>query len=266
MPPRKQTPEEQQEELRNTLETFTAGLHDTLTHAVETALATVLQRQQQGNMGQQPREEDTSDDELAENLFANPQNLRNQDHVAAPADHQLNRREIQAEDRRWDSGFKVASRVQTDFVLHDGFLFRDNKLYVPEGSWRLRIIQELHNEGHIGRDRTLKLVLESYFWPSLRRDVARFVERDHGEAMDFVADVSHIHQQERFPPREYNKRKARKIGPLEIVEKINSNAYWVSLPANVRCSDAFKVKHLVQFVPQDDPEDSETNLFLLRGT
>uniref|UniRef100_A0A0D3DAJ8 Uncharacterized protein n=1 Tax=Brassica oleracea var. oleracea TaxID=109376 RepID=A0A0D3DAJ8_BRAOL len=110
MPPRKQTTEEQQEELRNTLETFTAGLHDTLTHAVETALATVLQRQQiapvqaahrrQGNMGQQPREEDTSDDELAENLFANPQNLRNQDHVAAPADHQLNRREIQAEDRR----------------------------------------------------------------------------------------------------------------------------------------------------------------------
>lgn len=394
----------------------------------------------------------------------------------------------------------VASRVQTDFVLHDGFLFCDNKLCVPEGSWRLRIIQELHNEGHIGRDRTLKLVLELYFWPSLRRDVARFVERcvvcqsskghatngglymplpvptqpwtdismdfvlglprtqsghdsifvavdrfskmahfipckktmdavkvaqlffreiyrlhglplsivsdrdsrilshfwrslwkllctsfdmssayhpqsdgqtevtnrslgdmlrclvgdhirswdsvlcqaefahnhavnrstsfrpfrvvygivprgpvnfgvlpdatrDHGEAMDFVADVSHIHQQvhdnlqvssakykeaadrhrrdvqfsvgdkvwavltkERFPPREYNKRKARKIGPLEIVEKINSNAYRVSLPANVRCSDAFKVKHLVQFVPQDDPEDSETNLFLLRGT
>lgn len=71
----------------------------------------------------------------------------------------------------------VVSHVRRDFVLHDGYLFRDNKLCVPAGSWRLRIIQELHNEGHIGRDRTLKLVLESYFCLSLSRDVARFVER-----------------------------------------------------------------------------------------
>lgn len=394
----------------------------------------------------------------------------------------------------------MVSHVRRDFVLHDGYLFRDNKLCVPAGSWRLRIIQELHNEGHIGRDRTLKLVLESYFCPSLRRDVARFVERcvvcqssklhatngglymplpvptqpwtdismdfvlglprmqsgydsifvvvdrfskmdhfipckkttdavkvaqlffreiyrlhglplsivsdrdcrflshfwcslwkllrtsldmssayhpqsdgqtevinrslgdmlrclvgsnirswdsvlcqaefafnhavnrstsfspfrviygivprgpidlvvlpdatrDHGEAVDFVATVSHIHQQvhdnlqvtsakykeaadqhrrdihfsvgdkvwavltkERFPPREYNKLKARKIGPLEIVEKIKSNAYRVSLPPNVRCSDVFNIKHLVPFVPHDDLEDSGTNIFLPRET
>lgn len=123
--------------------------------------------------------------------------------------------------------------------------------------------------------------------------------RDHGEAVYFVAGVSHIHQQvhdnlrltsaqykeaadrhrrdvqfevgdkvwavltkERFPPREYNKLKARKIGPLEIVEKINANAYRPALPANVRCSDVFNVKHLVPYVPHDVPEDSRTNLFL----
>lgn len=123
--------------------------------------------------------------------------------------------------------------------------------------------------------------------------------RDHGETIEFVANVSHVHQQvhdnlkllsakykeaadrhgrdvrfevwailtvDRFPPREYKKLKARKIGPLEILEKINANAYRLYLPPNVRCSDVFNVKHLVPFVPHDDPEDSRMNLFLPRGT
>ncbi|KAG2266662.1 hypothetical protein Bca52824_073741 [Brassica carinata] len=121
--------------------------------------------------------------------------------------------------------------------------------------------------------------------------------------MDFVANVSHIHQRvhdnlqvssakykeaadrhhrdvqfsvgdkvwavltkECFPPHEYNKLKARKIGPLDILEKINANAYRVSLPSHVRCSDVFNVKHLVPFVSHDEPEDSRTNLFLPRET
>ena len=395
---------------------------------------------------------------------------------------------------------EVQSRARTDYCLQDGFLFRDNKMCVPEGSWRLHIIRELHNEGHVGRDRTIKLVMDSYFWPSMRRDVARFVERcvvcqtskghatngglymplpvptqpwtdismdfvlglprtqrgfdsifvvvdrfskmahfipckktthavtvaqlffrevyrlhglplsivsdrdsrflshfwrtlwkllrtsldmssayhpqsdgqtevtnrslgdmlrclvgsnirswesilcqaefahnhavnrstsfspfrivygivprspldlgvlpdatrDHGEAVEFVANISHIHQQvhdnlrlasakyketadrhrrdvqfkvgdkvwavltkERFPVHEYNKLKARKIGPLEVVEKINANAYRILLPAHIRCSDVFNVKHLVPFVSSDDTADSGTNLFLPRGT
>lgn len=48
---------------------------------------------------------------------------------------------------------------------------------MPDCSLRLQIIVELHHEGHIGRDRTFKLVTDSYFWPTLRRDVERFVAR-----------------------------------------------------------------------------------------
>ena len=44
-------------------------------------------------------------------------------------------------------------------------------------SLRLQLISELHNEGHIGRDRTLHFIATSYFWPCLRRDFERFVER-----------------------------------------------------------------------------------------
>ncbi|GKD15852.1 hypothetical protein Tco_1205010, partial [Tanacetum coccineum] len=39
---------------------------------------------------------------------------------------------------------------------------------------------------------------------------------------------------DRFPVGEYNKLSAKKIGPHEIVEKINSNAYRLKLPSHIR--------------------------------
>ena len=62
-------------------------------------------------------------------------------------------------------------------MLHDDFLFRGNRLCVSDCSLRLQIIRDLHNEGHVGRDRTLQSVADSYFWPTLRCDVERFVKR-----------------------------------------------------------------------------------------
>lgn len=76
---------------------------------------------------------------------------------------------------------KVLAEVKTgsrdDFSLLDGFLFRGSQLCIPDCSLRLRMIDELHREGHVGRDRTLQLVSASYYWPSMRRDVERYVER-----------------------------------------------------------------------------------------
>lgn len=71
----------------------------------------------------------------------------------------------------------VEQDLSDDYTLQDGFLFKGLRLCVPECSLRLQIIRELHCEGHVGRDRTLHLVTTSYFWPSLRKDVERFVER-----------------------------------------------------------------------------------------
>lgn len=68
----------------------------------------------------------------------------------------------------------VEGRCSDYFVL-EGFLFRGIQLCIPECSLRLQIIKEFHSEGHVGRDRTLQLVTHSYFWPSLRRDVERYV-------------------------------------------------------------------------------------------
>ena len=66
---------------------------------------------------------------------------------------------------------------RSDFVLHDGYLFRGNCLYIPNTSLRVLIIQELHNQGHFGRDKTAWLIRQRFYWPGLDRDVKTFVKR-----------------------------------------------------------------------------------------
>lgn len=51
---------------------------------------------------------------------------------------------------------------------------------------------------------------------------------------------------------QYNKLKARKIGPVEIIEKINPNAYRLALPPHVHTADVFNVRHLFKYEPDDD--------------
>lgn len=63
------------------------------------------------------------------------------------------------------------------FVRIDGLLLKGTRLCVPDCSLRLKLISELHEAGHVGRDRSIELVQRSYFWPSLRRDVEHFVKR-----------------------------------------------------------------------------------------
>ncbi|PWA36447.1 hypothetical protein CTI12_AA599670 [Artemisia annua] len=72
------------------------------------------------------------------------------------------------------------------------------------------------------------------------------------EVGDFVWAIL---TKDRFPAHEYNKLAAKKIGPVEIVEKINPNAYRLQLPSHVRTSDVFNVKHLVPFIGDSSDED-----------
>ncbi|GKA13150.1 putative nucleotidyltransferase, ribonuclease H [Tanacetum coccineum] len=81
----------------------------------------------------------------------------------------------------------------------------------------------------------------------------RHVDFEEG---DFVWAVL---TKDRFHVREYNKLSAKKIGPLEIVEKINSNAYHLKLPSHIRCSDVFNVKHLIPYHGDSSDDDLAMN-------
>ncbi|PKI69548.1 hypothetical protein CRG98_010076 [Punica granatum] len=61
---------------------------------------------------------------------------------------------------------------------------------------------------------------------------------------------------DRYPAGEYNKLSARKIGPVEVIEKINSNAYRLKLPIHIRTTDVFNVKHLIPYTGDISDEDN----------
>ncbi|GJY12855.1 putative nucleotidyltransferase, ribonuclease H [Tanacetum coccineum] len=80
------------------------------------------------------------------------------------------------------------------------------------------------------------------------------------KVQDFIEGLREVHKVvrdnlDRFPVGEYNKLSAKKIGPLEIVKKINSNAYRLKLPSHIRCSDVFNVKHLLPYHGDSSDDD-----------
>lgn len=75
------------------------------------------------------------------------------------------------------------------------------------------------------------------------------------EVGDFVWAVL---TKDRFSVGEYNKLAARKVGPVQVIEKINPNAYRLKLPSHIRTADVFNVKHLSPY-RGDNSEEEEVN-------
>ena len=66
-----------------------------------------------------------------------------------------------------------------DFIIQDGMLFKGSQLCIPRSSMSENLIKEKHSgglAGHFGRDKTLALVSENYYWPQLQQDVKKFVQ------------------------------------------------------------------------------------------
>ncbi|KAF7810704.1 Transposon Ty3-I Gag-Pol polyprotein [Senna tora] len=67
-----------------------------------------------------------------------------------------------------------------DFIIKDGHLFRGTRLCIPRTSIRDFLIWELHAgglAGHFGRDKTIALIEDRFYWPSLKRNVARVLSQ-----------------------------------------------------------------------------------------
>ena len=70
------------------------------------------------------------------------------------------------------------SHEYVDFLVENDYLYIVTKLCIPRTSFRDLLIWEMHAGGlvgHFGRDKTIALVEDRFYWPSLKRDVARIV-------------------------------------------------------------------------------------------
>ncbi|XP_052490813.1 uncharacterized protein LOC128043050 [Gossypium raimondii] len=62
------------------------------------------------------------------------------------------------------------------FYRQDGFLFKDNKLCVPQGSMQELLIREAHCGGlmgHFGISKTLSMLQEHFYWPKMKQGVEK---------------------------------------------------------------------------------------------
>ena len=61
-------------------------------------------------------------------------------------------------------------RQWLDYMLHEGLLFRNSKLFIPKCSMRENLIQEKHSGGlsrHFGQDKTFSQLSTFYLWPGM---------------------------------------------------------------------------------------------------
>ena len=68
----------------------------------------------------------------------------------------------------------TAKGAMGPFYQQDGFLFKEKRLCVPHGSMRDLLTREAHGGGlmgHFGRDKTLSVLSDHFYWPRMRRYV-----------------------------------------------------------------------------------------------
>jgi hypothetical protein len=68
----------------------------------------------------------------------------------------------------------------TEYMIQEGLMFKGNQLCIPKCSMRENLLKEKHSGGlvgHFGHDKTFSKLNESYFWPGMRADVKKFVDR-----------------------------------------------------------------------------------------
>jgi hypothetical protein len=65
-------------------------------------------------------------------------------------------------------------------MIQEGFLSNGNQLCIPKCLMRDNILKEKHSgglDGHFGHDKTFVQLSSSYYWPGMRTEVIKFMNR-----------------------------------------------------------------------------------------
>lgn len=88
---------------------------------------------------------------------------------------------IYEEDPDFQDIYKETTRAAFGtYYQQDGFLFKERRLCIPQGSMRELLVREAHGGGlmgHFGRDKTISVLTEHFFWPHLKKDVERYCSK-----------------------------------------------------------------------------------------
>jgi hypothetical protein len=71
-------------------------------------------------------------------------------------------------------------RPWTEYLIQDGLLFKGSQLCILKCSMRDNLLKEKHSgglAGHFGQYKTFVKLSNSYYWPSMREEVKRFVNK-----------------------------------------------------------------------------------------
>jgi hypothetical protein len=67
-----------------------------------------------------------------------------------------------------------------EYLTQDGLLFKGSQLCISKCSMRDNLLKEKHSgvlDGHFGHDKTFAQLRNLYYWPSMREEVKKFVNR-----------------------------------------------------------------------------------------
>ena len=68
-------------------------------------------------------------------------------------------------------------KAQDGFYIAKGYLFKEGRLCMPQGSIRKLLVKERHEGGlmgHFGIDKTIVFLKEKLFWPHMKTNVHRY--------------------------------------------------------------------------------------------
>jgi hypothetical protein len=86
-------------------------------------------------------------------------------------------KDMYADDADFSDVYKACDKTAFGkFYKHDGYLFKESKLYVPSYSMRELLVRETHGGGlmgHFGVKISLDILHEHFFWPKMKKDVNR---------------------------------------------------------------------------------------------